>query len=217
MQLIDIHTHNIQANPSGAILSHSLLDGEIPQDALYVSLSIHPWYLTKDNISSQLNLLRSTIVADKRVVAVGECGIDKVCDTPLDLQIAAFDEAAKIARDNSLPLIIHAVKSSNEIIQARKRIGEDSTWIIHGFRGKAELASDYLRHGINLSFGERYNIEALKSVPIGNLFLESDESKLSIDDIAGKISLDYGLSRDVLKKEASENISRCFPFIVNDR
>ena len=57
----------------------------------------------------------------------------------------AFEEAATIARDNHLPLIIHSVKSSNEIIQLRKKIGEDSIWIMHGFRGKKELASEYLK------------------------------------------------------------------------
>ena len=84
---------------------------------------------------------------------------------------------------------------------------------MHGFRGKKELASEYIRHNINLSFGENYNTEALVAVPINNLFLETDESKLSIDEIAAKVASDNGVSVEKLKKEVAGNISRCFPFI----
>jgi TatD DNase family protein len=213
IQLIDIHTHCYHEERLNSILSHSALDAEIPDDVRYVSLSIHPWYLTQDNISFQLQYIKNAISIDKRVVAVGECGIDKVCDTPLGLQMEVFEEAATLARDNHLPLIIHSVKSSNEIIQLRKKIGEDSIWIMHGFRGKKELASEYIRHNINLSFCEKYNTEALVVVPLNKIFLETDESKLSIDEIAAKIASDYGVSVEKLKKEVAGNISRCFPFI----
>lgn len=50
-------------------------------------------------------------------------------------------------------------------------------------------------------------------VPLNKIFLETDESKLSIDEIAAKIASDYGVSVEKLKKEVAGNISRCFPFI----
>src|SRR5574344_1860090 len=202
IQLIDIHTHCYHERLN-SILSHSALETEIPDYIRYISLSIHPWYLTQDNISLQLQYIKNAISIDKRVVAIGECGIDKVCDTPLGLQMEAFEEAAMLARDNHLPLIIHP----------RKKIGEDSIWIMHGFRGKKELALEYIRHNINLSFCEKYNTEALVVVPLNKIFLETDESKLSIDEIAAKIASDYGVSVEKLKKEVAGNISRCFPFI----
>ncbi len=213
MDILDIHTHTISKGDNNAVYSHSAIEKNFPNGAKYISLSIHPWYLTEDNISVQLQSLKDSINKDKIVVAIGECGIDKLCDTPLPLQLYAFEEAAKIARDNSLPLIIHAVKSSNEIINIRKMIGYDSTWIIHGFRGKEELASEYLRHNINISFGEKYNCESLKRVPIRNFFIETDESKLSIDEISENIARDLGCSCKGLKKEISDNVLTYFPLI----
>lgn len=212
MQLLDIHTHTISQTVN-AIYSHSALDKDIPESVKYISISIHPWYLTEEDFSQQLQSLKDTISKDKRVVAIGECGVDKLCDTPLELQLYAFEEAAKIARDNSLPLIIHAVKSSNEIINVRKKIGYDSVWIIHGFRGKAELASEYLRHNINISFGEKYNCDSLKIVPIRSLLIESDESKLSIEEISKRIAKDYGCNWEKLKKEISDNVLTYFPLV----
>lgn len=213
MDILDIHTHTISKAENNAVYSHSAIEENVPDSVKYISLSIHPWYLTEDNISVQLQSLKDSINKDKRVVAIGECGIDKLCDTPLSLQLYAFEEAAKIACDNSLPLIIHAVKSSNEIINIRKKIGDESTWIIHGFRGKAELAAEYLRYNINLSFGEKYNSESLKKVPIRNLFIETDESKLSIEEISKRIAKDYGFKWEELKKEISDNVLTYFPLI----
>ena len=213
MDILDIHTHTISKAENNAVYSHSAIEENVPDSVKYISLSIHPWYLTEDNISMQLQSLKDAILIDKRVVAIGECGVDKLCDTPLSLQLYAFEEAAKIARDNSLPLIIHAVKSSNEIINIRKKIGDESTWIIHGFRGKAELAAEYLRHNINLSFGEKYNCDSLKRVPISNIFIETDESRLSIDEILESIALDLGCNCEELKKEISDNVLTYFPLI----
>lgn len=43
-------------------------------------------------------------------------------------------------------------------------------WIIHGFRGKKELALQYIREGIYVSLGEKYQEEVLWGIPLEYLF-----------------------------------------------
>ena len=57
------------------------------------------------------------------------------------------------------------------------------TWIVHGFRGNAELARQLLKAGIELSFGERFNARALAATPEEKRHTESDESELSLQQI----------------------------------
>ncbi len=73
------------------------------------------------------------------VIALGEAGLDKRCDTPFDLQVEAFQAIALLASRHRLPLLIHAVKSSEKLIALKKRMKPENAWIIHGFRGKKEL------------------------------------------------------------------------------
>ena len=74
------------------------------------------------------------------------------------------------------PLVIHLVKAMSELLKLKQQIKPANPWIIHGFRGKAALAEECLRHGFYLSFGEKYQEEALRITPAGRLFLETDES-----------------------------------------
>ena len=58
---------------------------------------------------------------------------------------------------------------------SKRDLRPSNPWIIHGFRGKAALAEEYLKHGFYLSFGEKYQEAALCRVPADRLFIETDE------------------------------------------
>ena len=81
----------------------------------------------------------------------------------------------EISENRELPLILHIVRAFPEIIALKKQLSPKQPWIIHGFRGKPQLASELLRHGFYLSIGEKYNPEAVAVIPRDRLLLESDE------------------------------------------
>ena len=83
-------------------------------------------------------------------------------------------------------LVIHAVKAYDDIIRIHKAERPKQPWIIHGFRGKPETAGQLIREGLYLSFGEYYNHESLKFVPLDRLFLETDEGNMPIDKLYRK-------------------------------
>ena len=70
-------------------------------------------------------------------------------------------------------------KSHSRTDGLQERNPAAAAWIIHGFRGNKEVAQSLIRHGFYLSFGEKYQEEALAVTPPERLLLETDESPVS--------------------------------------
>ena len=194
--LLDIHSHQLTDHPEHVLLSCGMQDCHTPefQQAHYLSVSLHPWYLTEENLPGQLEWMAETLASDSRVIALGEAGLDKCCPVSYELQRTAFLETVRLSEQYQLPLILHIVKTSNEIIALRHETSASQPWIIHGFRGKKELAASYLRHGFYLSFGEKYQPQALVSTPSDRLLLETDTAPVSVLQLAEKAASLRGIS-----------------------
>ena len=205
---LNIHTHS-SVHPDTEILSlspDSLLEN---QKAIHASVGIHPWELTEANADALWEDLQKAI-EDKRVVAIGECGIDKLKGPSLDLQIALFKKEALLAETHSIPLVIHCVKAFNELILLKKEIKPLQPWIIHGFRGKLSLAKDCIRHGFYLSIGAHFQEDALKAIPSDRLFIETDEADKSIEYIYQNIAQVRGMELEELKECINKNAEEVF-------
>ena len=85
------------------------------------------------------------------------------------------------------------------MLRIKKEIKPVQTWIIHGFRGKPQLAKQLLRAGFYLSYGEHFNAESVKITPLGKLMIETDESTKDIADIYQAISDIKSIDIDQLK------------------
>lgn len=178
--------------------------------AIHISIGIHPWYVTADDIEEQTEWIKQTAINDKRVIAIGECGTDKLCNTDMNIQNEAFCNCITLSEELRLPLIIHSVKTSNEIIKLRKSIKPKQAWIIHGFRGKPEQALQYLSNGFYLSFGKLYNTESIKITPHDRLLFETDEHSGNIIEIITNAAKTLDIPTDKIQNIASENTKRLF-------
>ena len=187
--IVDIHTHqsfisaypairNIEFSASETILQSTETD--------LFSIGIHPWYVDEITTTSFLNLEKWA--NDKRVVAIGECGLDKNSISSLEQQIFVFKKHAELSELIRKPLIVHCVGCYNELFEIKKDIQPLQKWILHGFRGKPELAKRALKEGCSLSFGDHYNVESVLQTPIDKLFVETDESPLKIDELYKRLS-----------------------------
>ena len=202
----DIHTHH---NRYGAIIS-TTPDEFRPQAGRYYSVGLHPWNLTAD--SKELLPKLDASVQHEQVVAIGETGLDKLkSGVSYEEQIAYFKHHIHLSEQWEKPLVIHAVKAYDDIIRLHKAMHPFQPWIIHGFRGKPETAAQLVREGLYLSFGEYYNHEALKSVPLDRLLIETDESNLPIDKLYRKAAHTRHLSPRLLRKTIATNIAHIFP------
>lgn len=202
---IDIHTHKESGD------KHALNNIIANQDytinpTKYYSIGIHPWYLDTDAIiQEQIEKMVLEIKANPKIIAIGECGLDKLINLSLDNQQTLFDKQIELSETFQKPLIIHCVKYWQEIINIHKTIKPQMPWIIHGFRGKPQLAEDLLKNNIYLSVGEHFNKDSLQIIPTKKLFIETDESKLDIKNIYNKVANSLNIAIDYLQRQITEN------------
>lgn len=208
MAVFDIHTHHVPLMPSQAIQS-CFPETFSPHDGSFYSVGLHPWYLKKETFEQQWESLLAAI-RQPQVVAIGEAGLDRLADVPFDLQLEAFERQIKLAEERSYPLVIHAVRAADEMLRLKKQYHPRVPWIIHGFRGKKEQALQYLRQGFYLSFGEKFQEEALRATPPGRMFLETDESRMDIERICNRAAAVSGLSPEELAGQVQQNVHAVF-------
>lgn len=201
---VDIHTHHLPQVPGKAIVN-SYPEAFTPQEGGWYSVGIHPW-----RISSAKQQLPAELVAHPQVLAIGEAGLDRLADTPIDIQTEVFEFQARIAAEADKPLVIHLVKAVDQLLKLKQALRPSNPWIIHGFRGKPALAEEFLRHGFYLSFGERYQADALRITPPDRLFLETDESPVPIAELYRRAAGVRGILPEQLGETVRENIGKVF-------
>lgn len=152
----------------------------------WFSVGFHPWR-PDDYSADRMESLRLW-AEDRRMVAIGECGLDKNVKTDLKRQIEVFGEQVALSEEREKPVVVHCVGCFNELFDLKKLWKPKQTWIIHGFRGKPQLAEQALKAGCRLSFGERFNAESVRATPLDSLFVETDESRLPIGEIYKRIA-----------------------------
>lgn len=165
----DVHTHNPDAGSCAIINLPWGID--VPRQGSY-SVGIHPWQAAAATEADYQRL--SMLAADKNVVAIGETGLDALRGGPIDTQIPAFIRHIEVSEATQKPLIIHAVRTINQIIALHKGLRPTQTWVIHGFRGKPEQAKQLIREGIHISLGHKFNPLVPDAVPAHMLHHETD-------------------------------------------
>ncbi len=206
----DVHTHRLPLHPEEAVLSCTMHDVPLPEEAVYLSAGIHPWYLSAGDFPAQLRWVEAMAKGDVRVVALGEAGLDKRCPTPFSLQEEAFRSVCALADQYGLPLIIHSVKASNELLALKRALRPHTPWIVHGFRGGKELALALARHGFILSFGVHYHPEALASMPEGHFLIETDESTVPVETLYCRAAQLRGTSPALLGASVCHTVDALF-------
>ncbi len=190
--ITDIHTHNAQTHAQ-----------------TIETVGIHPWH----TLEADLSAVELTAVG---VDAIGEIGLDFACDVPREEQMALFRVQLAIAERLKKAVVLHCVKAFEEVMKVLSEHRLQAV-IFHGFIGSADQAQRAVRQGYYLSFGERTfrsnkTIEALRSTPLSNLFVETDESATPIEEIYEKIAELRGVSIAELMEATEENLKRIFNF-----
>ena len=84
MDILDIHTHRMPVELGQAIQNCQPAEFD-PLAGAYYSVGIHPWYLTRENLDRQWEMLLAAIQCPQ-VLAIGEAGLDKLVRTDYMLQ-----------------------------------------------------------------------------------------------------------------------------------
>lgn len=207
-ELVNIHTHRSGESIQILNISSGQCSGE---DKLY-SMGMHP-ILTKGE--SELIQIEENIKAGK-IIAVGESGLDRTSDIPLNQQIVWFEKQILLSEKYHLPLIIHCVRAFPELTSIHNKLHPVQAWIVHGYNNNREILTELLRHGLYISVGKAVmnkssNIRMLlPDIPLNRMFLETDDSDYSIEDIYRQVALNLSLSIEKLQEIIYDNFRRLF-------
>ncbi len=210
MDYYDIHTHQRPIHGEDIAIVNKIVGpteemrpDPLPDTAIR-SYGIHPWYIY--NVRRQMERLRD-LASGPGVVAIGEAGLDTLAGSSMDLQKEAFRAQANLAEELHKPLIIHCVRAWADLIAYKKALKPGMPWIIHGFRGKGELASQLAHLGFYLSFGDRFHASALHAAWPGALFLETDDRPIDIRDIYQDAAKALDIPEEKLREQIAANSS----------
>ncbi len=215
---INIHGHR-HANNIQEWVMMNLMAKDYPPDDIengYYSVGFHPYNVGKVDEQETHNKVRLA-TENPNVFAIGEVGLDKSIEAPLEDQMRIFTKQVEIAEFADLPVLLHVVKAFNEVIEFMNAHKPVVPMIIHGYNGSAQMAQELVKAGFLLSFGEAIAkdhskiVEALQKVPIENLFLETDEGGLDIREIYYFAAEVKGVSLDHLRIQIFENTKTHVP------
>jgi TatD DNase family protein len=211
--LIDIHSHKAPLQTGTlTIVNHAHTRAGVAHEPF--SAGLHPWFLDKSTLQDAKNWLQTQLTIPG-CVAVGEAGLDKICDTDWQLQLEAFAFCVEIANTSSKPLVIHCVRAFEEVLSFKNKA--TVPWIFHGFNKKQTVADRLLKAGAYLSFGaalllpESPAAAALRTCPEDQFFLETDDQEVySIADIYRAAALMRGVSVPEIEVILEKNYKKYF-------
>ncbi|POY36244.1 hydrolase TatD [Solitalea longa] len=211
---IDIHTHKKPKAGEWALRNgfHFLQPENIQKLGYNVSVGVHPWLVEKviwDAIYFRLN----ESLKHPNVLAVGEIGLDRAIDIPIELQKKHFESQLVFANRFNKPVIIHAVKTYTEFIPYLKQ--SQIPFIFHHFAGNEFELKQLLNYNTYFSFGKLLfraakTKDIFKNIPLNRLFLESDTAPISIEQVYEKAAELKNMKVIELKENVFHNFAAVF-------
>lgn len=191
---------NMQKNGVGYIVNASASPEDIPKilelvktyDFVYGSAGIHPSDVI-DFTDENFSMVEEMLAQDK-IVAVGEIGLDYHWDSDRSLQKTWFAAQIDLARRQGYPIMVHsrdAAADTLDMIKAEK--AADAGGVIHCFSYEKEMARQYLDLGFYLGIGGVLtfkNARKLKEIvdymPLERILLETDCPYLAPEPYRGR-------------------------------
>ena len=212
---INIHTHQknnySQQNCWNLINIHETFDET--NTLSHYSLGIHPWHIDIPKIEDDLSRLKMAC-HKSNVLAIGECGLDKICEVSYKLQQDVFKQQILWANEIAKPLIIHCVRAHEDVLQMLKDNRNIMPVIFHGFNKKETIAQKIIQSGYYISFGKdliNFELEkTITSIPLDRIFLETDDSDISIEDIYKEFSRIRNIPQPQLILQIQKNLKTVF-------
>jgi len=159
---------------------------------MYAAVGLHPDEVG-DLDDERFEFLKSQCQKEK-VVAVGEIGLDYYWDNEShDVQKQWFVRQLELARELSLPVIIHSRDAAEDTLKIMKEHAQGLQGVIHCFSYSKELAEEYVKMGFHIGIGGVVTFkngkklkEVAEVVPLERILLETDCPYLAPEPYRGK-------------------------------
>ena len=212
-KFINLHTHTF-SNLSDVMEVVNQYPWEFDASIPRYSIGIHPWYIDENRLETDLETIKQKLQLDK-CLALGECGLDKRIEIPLELQISVFKQQLELVKETQKPIVLHCVAAYDEVIAITKEMKIVNPMIIHGFSKNEQVAQSLLKNGFYLSFGKYLlrnpDLEKVFTfAPENQILLETDTIEESIYQVYEKAAAIKGISVEEMKTIVFTNFSTIF-------
>ena len=156
---------------------------------MYAAVGFHPENL--ENVPLDYLDRLAKLCEHKKVVAIGETGLDYHWDTPKDLQKRVFEEQVKLSLDINMPLVVHDREAHGDVFDILRKYRPNA--LVHCFSGSVELMREAVKLGCYISLGgvvtfknARHSVEVASEIPLDRLLLETDAPYMAPVPYRGK-------------------------------
>ncbi len=175
---------------------------------VYGTLGIHP---TEEISINSLKFIEENL-SNKKIVGIGEIGLDYYWNKNKEEQIDKFIKQLDLALKYNKPVVIHSREATNdtyEILKNYPSLKKD----IHCFSGSLEMAKNYIKINSYLGIGGVLTFknsklkEVIKEIDLKYLLLETDSPFLTPEPYRGKQNEPYNIIYVANKIAEVKNIS----------
>ena len=179
---------------------------------------MHP-HDAKDCTAERIAQLRE-LAASKKVVAIGESGLDfHYMHSPPAAQEASLRAHLSLAAELELPIVIHCREAEHRLVEIVRETGiPPRGGVIHCFTGDINAAREFLALGFCISFSGIITFknsapirEAAAVVPDDRVMVETDSPYLAPDPYRGKRNEPAYVTRTL---EILANLRRTDPVVL---
>jgi len=162
-------------------------------DFIFASIGVHPHDVKSIGTKTYSQLKK--LSDHHKVVAIGEIGLDFYRNlSPRKIQFQRFREQLQLAREVSLPVIIHDREAHEDTVQILQEEGVETIGgVIHCFSGDLKMANACLDLGFYISIpgtitfkNSREYRDIVRELPLNRLLVETDCPFLTPHPFRGK-------------------------------
>ena len=158
---------------------------------IYAAVGVHPESVD-ETPSDYREKLTELVKSSEKVRAIGEIGLDYHYENyDRDKQILFFRQQLELARELSLPVIVHSRNASEDTLDILKEYRPAG--VVHCFSGSAEVAKEVIKLGMYIGFtgvltfkNAKKALRALEAVPLDRLLLETDCPYMAPEPLRGR-------------------------------
>ncbi len=199
---------------------------------VYGMVGIYPGEAAQsDNWKDDLAKMKSMLVANPKIVAVGEIGLDSIpyAQNP-NLEEEVFEAQLKLAAELDYPVVIHTRQTAEPMRKILEKYEKLPRGHFHCFSGNVEWLDYVLSRGFHVGFDGNVTYksandlrELVKLVPADRLLLETDSPYLPPEPLRGArnepgnvritamaIALERGVTLESLAEVTTTNAKKLF-------
>jgi TatD DNase family protein len=155
------------------------------REGVWCTSGVHPHEAGKAG-PDDLDSVRELAVANPKVVAIGETGLDFHYDhSPRTIQTELFEGHLALGAETDLPVVVHARDADEEIAAALRGMPSGTRGVLHCFTGGIRAFEEAMSAGWYVSFSGIASFKSfgaadlLKEVPSDRVLAETDSPYLA--------------------------------------